>query len=82
MFDIPVPYLGLCVEADALLAVEVGVAEERAAGSREGHHGKRHGDGHVHSDLQELGYELMQLSILMSNVKVCQTNQNIVHVTS
>ena len=61
---IPIPYLGLCVEADALLAVEVGVAEERAAGSREGHHGKRHGDGHVHSDLQESEVGISKLCIL------------------
>ena len=29
----------------------MGVAEEGAAGAGEGHHGQRHGDGHVHPDL-------------------------------
>jgi hypothetical protein len=43
--------LGLGVEVEALLPVEVGVPEEGAAGPREGHHGQRHRDRHVHSHL-------------------------------
>jgi hypothetical protein len=45
--------LGLGVEVEALLPVEVGVPEEGAAGPREGHHGQRHGDRHVHSHLRQ-----------------------------
>ena len=33
----------------ALLAVEVGVAEERAPGPGEGHDGQRHGDRNIHA---------------------------------
>ena len=53
------PYLGLCVEADSLLAVEVCVAEERAAGSSKGHHRQWHGDRHVYADLKG---EMLSLS--------------------
>ena len=42
----------LCVEVDALLAVEVRVAEEGATGAREGHHRQRYRDGYVHTNLQ------------------------------
>ncbi len=45
--------LGLGVEVEALLPVEVGVPEEGAAGPCEGHHGQRHGDRHVHPHLRQ-----------------------------
>ncbi len=45
--------LSLGVEVEALLPVEVGVPEEGAAGPREGHHGQRHGDRHVHPHLRQ-----------------------------
>ena len=40
----------LCEEVDALLAVEVTIAEEGSARSREAHHRQRHRDRHVHLD--------------------------------
>ena len=42
--------LNLCEEVDALLAIEVAVAEERAARSGEAHHRQRHRDRHIHLD--------------------------------
>ena len=40
----------LCEEVDSLLAVEVTIAEEGSARSREAHHRQRHRDRHVHLD--------------------------------
>ena len=45
--------LFLCVEVDALLAVEVGVPEEGGAGPSERHHWQWHRDGHIHANLKE-----------------------------
>ena len=44
----------LCEEVDSLLAVEVTIAEEGSARSREAHHRQRHRDRHVHLDLDRL----------------------------
>ena len=44
--------LGLCVEKQSLFPIEVSITQERAPGPCEGHHGKRHWDGDVDSNLR------------------------------
>ena len=49
----------------ALLAVEVGVAEERAPGPGEGHDGQRHGDRNIHANLDIVNGSRIGTTILI-----------------